>query len=70
MNLSILNLNARIGVVSIIIVLVANLFFSNNWPIVDYTTLIPSNNSEYTMNEDIRNVLYTINAYTGFRFPL
>ena len=56
-NISILNLNARIGVVSIIIVLFDNLFSSNNWPIVDTTILTPSNYSESTIDNDIRNGL-------------
>ena len=66
MNLSILNLNFRIVVVSIIFVLVYNLFFCNNWPIVDITILIPFNYSESTINNDIINSLQD----TGFRFFL
>ena len=41
MNFPIINLNVRFIVVSTLIVLVANEDFSNNWPIVDHTTLIP-----------------------------
>ena len=59
---SILNLNVRIGVVSIIIILVANLFFSNNWSIVHPTIIIPPNYSESTINNDIRNVLQATNS--------
>ena len=64
MNFSIINPNLRIVIVSIIIVLVANLFFSNNWTIVDPTILITSNYCEYTINNDIINGLQD----TGFIF--
>ena len=64
MNSSIINLNVRIVVVYIIIVLDDNLFLSNNWPIVYTTILIPSNYSESTINNDIRNGLQA----NGFRF--
>ena len=68
MNFPIINLNVRFIVVSTLIVLVANEDFSNNWPIVDHTTLIPSNYSGSTVNSGIRNGLYTINTATGFIF--
>ena len=64
MILFILNLNARIVVVFIIIVLVANLFISKTWNIVNPAILIPSNYSESTINDDIRNGLQD----NGFRF--
>ena len=43
MNFSVLNLNVRIVVVSIIIVLVDNLCFSNIWNIVDPPIHVSSN---------------------------
>ena len=64
MNFSSLNLNVIFVAVSIIVVLVANLFVSYNWHIVDPTILISSNYIESTINNDIRNGLQD----TGFIF--
>ena len=68
MNFSILNLNVRIVVADVFVVLVADWNFCNNWHIFDNTKLILSNYSEYTINADMVNDLHTINADTGFWF--
>ena len=68
MNFSIINLNVRIFVVYIDIVLFVNLIFSYNWLIVDQTILITPKYSEYDIHSDIINGLHTINGAIGFIF--
>ena len=61
-------LNINVNIVFVSTLYIYNWIFSDNWPIVNNTSLMPYKYSEPTINADIRNGMHIINAATSLRF--